>query len=104
MKRADVSTLEPTRYEMVVRIAGEADRLIGYSSAPSAHSILSYIRSHESVQAAVFALFGEDDSIVRVKGQRWPEWHIEGGRIRLMFSGRTQREALTAGALVWLGV
>ena len=86
---SEISSLEPTRYEITARHADGRELLVVYTSQKSRNGLLKAIRGNASV------LFPEDALFYGLSAKPLP--HVTCCNWIIGFSGRTQRQAYSEG-------
>ena len=86
---SEISSLEPTRYEITARHADGRELLVVYTSQKSRNGLLKAIRGNAGV------LFAEDEIYGPIFARPLP--HMRCGDWLIAFSGRTQRQAYSEG-------
>jgi hypothetical protein len=92
------ATTEPTRYELAIA-KGDQKFLVCYSMRTGRHAILKSLQQRS--QAILGATNLSDEALLAWKtpareGAMLGDWAVR-------FTGRTQREAISAGELPWIG-
>lgn len=85
-----------TKYEIVASHADGRHVFIGYSGQRSKHGLLRMLQHNGELNIARLGLTDES------KVASLPNSRIQVGDWIVAFSGRTQREAITAGEMPWL--
>lgn len=90
----EISTTEPTRYEILAFRANGESFLIGYSAgSPSRHRLLAAMQKHGQTIITKLGI-GENEQITF--GTK-PRPFAETAGWKIAYTGRTQREVRTAG-------
>ena len=98
-KREDISTLEPTRYEVALFINGRIERVLGYTARKSRHGLDRY---WDQAIDLVHGLIKSDRLPASVAEGRMRFSSAKGwdnGSLRLAFTGETERSAAMIAAV-----